>query len=78
MDGTGGRFTQSALHAPSAGVARLPRQCLQECSLGYVLHVVTEAQMDVLLLNVMGSAAVASAIVVAVMANRLSKELAGL
>jgi len=34
--------------------------------------------MDVLLLNVMGSAAVASAAVAAVMANRLSKELAGL
>ncbi len=34
--------------------------------------------MNVLLLNVMGSAAVASAIVVAIMANRLSKELAGL
>jgi hypothetical protein len=33
--------------------------------------------MDVLLLNVLGSAAVASAIVVAVMANRLSKDLAG-
>ena len=34
--------------------------------------------MDVLLLNVMGSAAVASAVVAAVMANRLSKALAGL
>jgi hypothetical protein len=34
--------------------------------------------MDVLLLNVMGSAAVASAVVAAVMASRLSKALAGL
>ncbi|HEV2563789.1 MAG TPA: hypothetical protein VGU19_01760 [Microvirga sp.] len=33
--------------------------------------------MDVLLLNAMGSAAVASAVVVAVMTNRLSRELAG-
>jgi len=34
--------------------------------------------VDVILLNVMGSAAVASAVVVAAMTNRLSKELAGL
>ncbi|WP_153885307.1 hypothetical protein [Microvirga tunisiensis] len=34
--------------------------------------------MDVLLLNVMGSAAIASAVVAAVMATRLSRELAGL
>ncbi|WP_262031486.1 hypothetical protein [Microvirga sp. Mcv34] len=51
---------------------------MQEYRLGYALHIVAEAQMDVLLLNVMGSAAVASAVVVAVMANRLSKALAGL
>lgn len=62
----------------SAGVARLHRRRLQEYRLGYALHIVAEAQMDVLLLNVMGSAAVASAVVVAVMANRLSKALAGL
>jgi hypothetical protein len=37
-----------------------------------------EAHMDVLLLNVLGSAAVASAVVVAVMTNRLSRELAGM
>jgi hypothetical protein len=34
--------------------------------------------VDVLLLNVMGSAAVASAVVAAVMTNRLSRKLAGL
>ena len=61
----------------SAEVARLPRRSLQERGLGCVLPVV-EAHMDVLLLNVMGSAAVASAVVAAVMANRLSKALAGL
>jgi hypothetical protein len=37
-----------------------------------------EARMEMFLLNVMGSAAVASAIVVGAMTNRLSKELAGL
>ena len=37
-----------------------------------------EAYVDVVLLNVMGSAAVASALIVGVMTARLSREMAGL
>jgi H+/gluconate symporter-like permease len=40
--------------------------------------IVAEAYVAVLLLNVMGSAAVASAVVAGVMTTRLSRELAGL
>jgi len=36
-----------------------------------------EARMEIFLLNVMGSAAVASAVLAGAMSNRLSKELAG-
>ena len=39
--------------------------------------VMLEAHMALLLLNVMGSAALASAVVVGIMASRLSREMAG-
>ena len=56
----------------------MPRQSFQARGLGCTLHVTMEAYVDVLLLNVMGSAAIASAVVAAIMATRLSRELAGL
>ena len=37
-----------------------------------------EAHMDIVLLNIMGSAALASAIIVGIMTQRLSREIAGL
>jgi hypothetical protein len=37
-----------------------------------------EAHMDIVLLNIMGSAALASAIVAGIMSQRLSREIAGL
>ena len=61
-----------------AEVVPLPMQSFQARGLGCTLHVVVEAHVDVLLLNVMGSAAIASAVVAAVIATRLSRELAGL
>ncbi|WP_154664114.1 hypothetical protein [Microvirga flocculans] len=39
--------------------------------------IVLEAQMAVFLLDVMGAAAIASAIVAGIMASRLSREMAG-
>jgi hypothetical protein len=36
-----------------------------------------EAHMDIVLLNIMGSAALASAIIAGIMSQRLSREIAG-